>query len=1094
MDATYNVKQSYACKGYNMILADRLSLSRILTIMTKPRIITILSLCLVLMSRAGAAASTGDVWREATLYRDEWGAPHVYAENPFALAFVFGYAQAEDHAEQMLLSYRMANGRLAAVLGEQYADSDAFSLKMGHARLAATALASADPVTRALCEGFAMGVNAWLVDHAGEMPSWADGVKPQDILAFWHAFLMSMAPLELPDTYRRPPAMTTGNAWAMRPERSPEGRTTLVVNPHQHHGGFFQWYEAHLVTGDMKIYGATLRGLPVIVQGHNTVLGWAFTPNQPNFADVYVEEYEAPPRNPKDPRVRPDDGREHQTLLLLHYMAQSQPYHVRTEAGLELRHVPALIGERGPIFESVKHGLSSWLIGGYYDFGGLRQLVEMARAQTLDAFWSAMHMQQIPCFHVVYADRAGNICYLYNTKAGVRLAPVADGGGTVDTSSINHNWDAPVTYRVATVAWRAVFTPSQLPSILNPDSGFIQACGNPPWTATEPLALNPESWPPWLVRDQDSYRSRRVRHLLRQGVRSFRDHQSMLFDMVVPAAFDMIPALLRATEERAALVRNAHPNFHAGIALLSDWSRVAETTSPGMTFYHLWWTFVRVRAAESFPSEAAFYAAALHGAPAAQEIMLRSVEDAAQTLKNRYGTLEVPWGEAHRIRRGQRDEPMAGAYSGEPIFVASDYVLDRDRWVSTYGYGFAMVTQFGERPTSVSLLPFGASLRNDSPHFDDQLDLMLERRFKRVRFEDDDILRHAYRAMGKRVTLLPLGVPGAITLHAPGIIHARLRTETSPPESPPRNLIPFSLYIQPERTPVGAPVTVEMTVHVPRELCDDAGFDQLRIYRHEPGLEWQQVQHQGADAHTRVLYARDAALAAWYVVLGPAEAAGEARYHEAAALPESARQPDEAVGLDALLYAHRPQRGVTSERRMFRIDRHDQETYTETFSEPPPPSQDPDVADRVFHMERLDTDVEEEGDVARQPLPGIPGYHFGPAARERDTQDTGEQERVFHVERLDVSDDSDETEVTDTHTLPSQVSDARADDAAAVSAEAPLPRADETLTDTMEQQQQRPPLPDVIPMDPAFVFGPAGASHDRVRDTEGRVFHIERHE
>jgi acyl-homoserine lactone acylase PvdQ len=80
------------------------------------------------------------------------GTPHVYAENPRALAFVFGYAQAEDHLEAMLAAYRIANGRAAEVFGESYAASDEFSLKMGHAALARNIYASLDPLTRAFAK------------------------------------------------------------------------------------------------------------------------------------------------------------------------------------------------------------------------------------------------------------------------------------------------------------------------------------------------------------------------------------------------------------------------------------------------------------------------------------------------------------------------------------------------------------------------------------------------------------------------------------------------------------------------------------------------------------------------------------------------------------------------------------------------------------------------------------------------------------------------------------------------------------------------------------------------------------------------------
>ena len=138
-----------------------------------------------------------DLWQQATLYRDEWGVPHVFADTPRAMAFAFGYAQAEDHLEAMLMAYRVVNGRAAEVLGEDLAPSDEFSLKMGHGELAEAALSVADGLTVDLCEGFTLGVNAWIVEHRNRVPAWVDGVRPADPLALLHAYLMSMAPFRI---------------------------------------------------------------------------------------------------------------------------------------------------------------------------------------------------------------------------------------------------------------------------------------------------------------------------------------------------------------------------------------------------------------------------------------------------------------------------------------------------------------------------------------------------------------------------------------------------------------------------------------------------------------------------------------------------------------------------------------------------------------------------------------------------------------------------------------------------------------------------------------------------------------------------------
>ncbi|NLN92950.1 MAG: penicillin acylase family protein [Candidatus Hydrogenedens sp.] len=1064
------------------------TLSAVLSAGGKPSLYLLL-FALMLMNAGAplyAQEATGDVWRDATLYRDEWGVPHIYANSPFALAFVFGYVQAEDHGESMLLVYRLARGTLAAVLGEAWAESDAFSLKMGHARLAAEAYPALDPLTVTLCEGFAMGVNAWLVDHAHEIPSWADGVQPEDILALWHAFIMSQAPFDLPDLFRREPALASANAWATAPERSDSGAAVLVMNPHQHHDGFFQWYEAHLVLGGMNLYGATLRGLPVILQGHNQRLGWALSPNMPDFADMYREEGAEPaPRNPKDPRIRQDAAVGEfvgETALLLEYMSQASTYFVRTDAGMESRVVPSYIGERGPLFDDPTRGLHSWLIGGYRDFNGFRQLMDMGFATNLPEFQSALAWQQLPCFHIVYADQDGELFYLYNTRTGTRiqeeiLTPTGQEPGT------GIRWYEPQSFKFAPIAWRYIIPPAHLPYVMNPPSGYLQACGTPPWAVTHETPLNPEQWPAWLVADPDSYRAKRIRQLLHSGIRSFRDHQSMLFDVVVSAAFDTIPALLRCLENQPELVSQAHPDFHEGVELLRQWNCIAESASPGMTFYHLWWTFVKTRAQARYATEPALYQGLMNNEPPLQEIMIRAVEDAARTLRNEYGSLQKNWGDLHRIRRGKREAAFPGALSGEPLFVAGDTLYEQGRWLSTYGYGFAMAVEFGEETRSVSLQPFGTSQNPASPHYDDQLELLLQRRFKRTRFSHDDILRHAEQALGKSITLLPLGVPGAITLHSDNILAARLNSSVEIAEALPPGLAPFSLYMQAERKPLTAPVSVEISLHIPETLCDHEGFQSLALYRYEPGLDWQAMDWQTADPQGRILYGRDPVLAQWYAVLGPQGLVKDTRDVEAPAplIPERSES-----SLEKLLHGHHTQPAIGGEGVTFVPDPADMtgaiipvasvEGEETEAVEPWEESMEEESYElqpgRTFRLEKLD-DADALSDRPKA-LQGIPGYHFGPKSRKKEA-----------VER------EEPTVAKDEKKREGEQEEEEKDEPGESIVTPPTP---EPVKAPEKPKRERPPLPDVIPQDPDFLFGPAaGDSRTRTSQPDGnRTFRLDR--
>jgi acyl-homoserine lactone acylase PvdQ len=65
-----------------------------------------------------SAWSADPLARLVTIYRDNFGVPHIVGETEQAVFFGYGYAQAQDHLERMMLQYRDAQGRRAEVLGK----------------------------------------------------------------------------------------------------------------------------------------------------------------------------------------------------------------------------------------------------------------------------------------------------------------------------------------------------------------------------------------------------------------------------------------------------------------------------------------------------------------------------------------------------------------------------------------------------------------------------------------------------------------------------------------------------------------------------------------------------------------------------------------------------------------------------------------------------------------------------------------------------------------------------------------------------------------------------------------------------------------
>jgi acyl-homoserine lactone acylase PvdQ len=825
----------------------------------------------LLSGGAWAQGSSGGAWDSATLYRDGYGVPHIYARAPDALAFAFGYAQAEDHLEPMLLAYRMAQGRLAEVLGEAEADSDAFARKLAHGRVAAEALDRADPITLALCAGFSAGVNAWMAEHPRRIPAHAEPVQPADVLALWHCFLLSFAPFDLGPVYRRPRAFESGVAWAAGSAKATEGKPILVVQTHGHFEGPWRWYEAHLAVGDYDVSGATLFGLPILLTGHNGAAGWALTPNQPDIADFFEERVQAGAQPKPWWRLNRDDSAElaqaRQREVMLTYAASAQPYRVRTAGGFETREVPTLFSPLGPVFDRGLDALFSWGVGGYFELGGLRQLFEMGRARDLPSFQQALGARQLPCFHILHAAQDGSLFYLYNATIGSKLLHrPEDAPDPALEASID--WGAPIPAHVTVWDWQGPVPLEQLPHVLNPASGWLQLGGTPPWGVTDDTPIDAAAWPQWLVNDPDTPRAERLRTLLRGAPRTYEEHTQLLFDTIVPAAQHLAPRLVALGAAEAESVARSHPDLAEALALLAEWNHSATLDAAGMTFYHLWWSLLRARAQGTLPSEAALYAALAEGGAAVGLQALDAAADAARMMRNDLRGVERPWGEVHRIRRGDRDLPIAGAATGDPLFVASDHAYRDGRWYATYGLGYGLAVQFDEPARAMSLVPFGSSEHPASPHFSDQLDLMLAQRMKPAPHREPEVLREARSARGTDLLLRPGGVDGEARVRAAAPLTVRTGGGLAPPAPLPPRMAPFTTYFECTWPAGGPSAEVELQLHVPATRCPDRLLPQLAVFAMEEGLGWYRVSDQALDAATRTFRARNDA-PAHYAVLGP---------------------------------------------------------------------------------------------------------------------------------------------------------------------------------------------------------------------------------
>jgi acyl-homoserine lactone acylase PvdQ len=113
---------------------------------------------------------------KATLYRDTWGVPHIYADTLVEGAYVLGYAQAEDRLEDLYKSIRTATGTMAEAFGDEgdNLEIDYVMRLVRNAELCQELWERSPASLRDIAERFMQGVQAYVDEHPEKKPSFAN--------------------------------------------------------------------------------------------------------------------------------------------------------------------------------------------------------------------------------------------------------------------------------------------------------------------------------------------------------------------------------------------------------------------------------------------------------------------------------------------------------------------------------------------------------------------------------------------------------------------------------------------------------------------------------------------------------------------------------------------------------------------------------------------------------------------------------------------------------------------------------------------------------------------------------------------------------
>jgi len=657
---------------------------------------------------AGATLLRAQTANEATLYRDEFGIPHVYAPTLEAAAFAVGYAQAEDRLEELLENYRRANGTMAEVFGPGHYRNDVVQRIFRHEEVSRAKYGQLEPKTRAVIEAFQGGIKQFMKEHPEQVPVWAQEIHPWDVVALGRFIIWGWPMGEAGGDLLRAGvqldnlAYRGSNEALIAPRRTAMKAPIAIIDPHLSWYGEFRFYQIRIYAGDFNVSGVSILGTPLPSLGHSRYCSIAMTTGGPDTSDVFEEEL-----NPDNPRQYRYDGRWREM--------QVRPVRIGVKNGdqVDWRELELEYSHHGPIVAHRKGKAYAMAIPYAEEVGLTDQTYETMTARNLTEMKRALAHLQLMAQNIMVATVQGDIYYVRNGRVPVR-APGTDPS-------------RPIPGGYSTNEWRGIHSFSDLVQIENPPQGYMHNCNATPFGMMKDSPLTPEKFTrfPYL------YNATRnaPRHQRAEMMTDLLDAAcNVTAEQAIDIAFN--PQVYHAGKWQERLQEawaktpdaDKQPDVSEVYGLIQQWNRRSDADSPGALAYYAFkkgWDKKTASAVDP-PSSLT------------DNEMLAALTKGAEWLKSNFGSLQVAYGKYFRVGRegGDRTYPASGGSvndTGMATVRAIGFNKVGNEMVGHSGQTSTQIVIMTDPPESYTLVPLGVSDHKESGHWDDQAEKLFSK-------------------------------------------------------------------------------------------------------------------------------------------------------------------------------------------------------------------------------------------------------------------------------------------------------------------------------------------------------------------------------
>ena len=679
-----------------------------------------------------------------TIVRDEWGTAHVHGHTDADAVYGMIYAQAEDDFPRIERNYLVNLGRLAEAEGEGAIWQDLRQRLFIDPAVLQADYAKSPAWLRALMQGWADGLNAYLADHPATRPkvirhfepwmalSFTEGsiggdierVPLSQLRAFYEHRQVAMTAMERGLIWREPGG---SNGMAIAPARTKDGHALLLINPHT---SFFFRSELQMTSDQgLNAYGAVTWGQFFIYQGFNAHAGWMHTSSGVDNVDEFAET-QAPTADGGQgyrygDQIRPLT----RSTITLRYARGDGTFGTRSFATWASHH--------GPI---VREDHGKWIAFALMNrpVPALEQSFLRTRTHDLASFLKVAQLRANSSNNTLFADDRGEIAYLHP-----QFVPIRDA---------RFDYTRPVDGSDPATDWHGLHALADLPSVLNPPNGWVYNTNDAPWHAAGPDSPVKSAYPAYMDQAGDNPRGPHATRVL--GNRRDFTMQGLIdaaFDPWMPAFDHLLPPLFAA-----ATADPGNTDRQAAIALLKAWDHRWAAGSTATTLAVNWGEALWARRGDNpdpdDDSTSVWDWMERRASPAQR---LAALDEAIARLRADFGDWRVPWGTINRYQRndGAIDQVFDDARPSQPIpfasarwgslasFGARRYPGTRN-YYGTSGNSFVATVEFGPRVTARAVSIGGESSDPKSPHFADQVDRYAKGDLRAVHFWPEDLADH----------------------------------------------------------------------------------------------------------------------------------------------------------------------------------------------------------------------------------------------------------------------------------------------------------------------------------------------------------------